>query len=106
MGSSSRPRPSRLAEKLLQIRKALGLSQSGMLERLGLSDELFISSISKYELGTREPSLEVLLKYARVANVWLDVLVDDDLDLPPKLPSLRKHEGIPRRLRASSRQRH
>ena len=31
-----RPRPLRLAEKLLQIRTGLGLSQTQMLERLGL----------------------------------------------------------------------
>lgn len=44
MGSSSRPKPARVAEKLLQIRTALGLSQNEMLRHLGLDDELFRSS--------------------------------------------------------------
>jgi len=96
MGSSARPKPRRLAGKLRQIRTALGLSQSGMLERLGLAEELFISGISKYELGTREPPLNVLLKYARAANVYVEALIDDSLDLPPDLPSPRKSEGVKR----------
>ncbi len=96
MGSASRSKPSRLAEKLLQIRLALDLSQSGMLERLGFSAELFRSNISQYEMGTREPSLPVLLQYARAANVYVEVLIDDELDLPAKLPSIVKHEGIRR----------
>ncbi len=36
MGRSHRPRPLRLGEKLLAVRLALGLSQSGMLRRLRL----------------------------------------------------------------------
>lgn len=97
MGSASRPRPSRLPDKLLQIRIALGLSQSEMLERLGFSARLFRSAISKYELGTREPPLPVLLRYAQAAGVWVDVLVDDELDLPPKLPCAPRSEGVRRK---------
>jgi len=105
MGRSSRQRPARLAEKLLQIRITLDLSQNEMLKRLGLSDELIRSNISRFELGTAEPSLPILLKYAQAANVWLDVLVDDNLDLPAKLPSARKHEGIKRQALRSGKQR-
>jgi transcriptional regulator with XRE-family HTH domain len=97
MGRSSRPKPARLAEKLLQIRQALGLSQNGMLKQLGLNEDLFQGSISGYELDTREPPLTVLLKYARAAGVWIDVLVDDDLDLPERLPASPKSEGIRRK---------
>jgi transcriptional regulator with XRE-family HTH domain len=103
MGSSSRPKPFRLPEKLLLIRTSLGLSQSEMLDRLGFSDQLFRSAISKYELGTREPPLPVLLTYAQVAGVWVDVLVDDEIDLPSKLPCVPKHEGIKRVTSAHSR---
>ena len=59
-----------------------GLSQDGMLERLGLTDEFFRSRISAYELGNREPPLPVLLKYARLVGISTDVLIDDELDLP------------------------
>lgn len=96
MGSAARPKPERLAQKLLYIRTALGLSQNEMLRHLGLAEDLFRSSISKYELGTREPPLPVLLKYAQAAGVWIDVLVDDELDLPRKLPCRFKHAGVKR----------
>lgn len=90
MGSARDPKPERLAEKLLQIRLALGLSQDGMLERLGLADKYFRSRISAYELGNREPHLPILLKYARLVGISTDVLIDDELDLPEKLPSKRR----------------
>jgi transcriptional regulator with XRE-family HTH domain len=85
-----RQKPERLAEKLKQIRLVLGLSQDGMLERLGLTDEFFRSRISAYELGNREPPLPVLLSYARLVGISTDVLIDDELDLPAKLPARRK----------------
>jgi transcriptional regulator with XRE-family HTH domain len=85
MGSSPRPRPKRLAEKLLQIRLALGLSQDGMLVRLELDAKVLRSAVSGYELGTREPPLPILLKYARCVGVSTDVLIDDELNLPNKL---------------------
>jgi len=94
MGRGTRPRPLRLAEKLLRIRTVLGLSQNEMIRHLQSADDLTQDYISAYERGVREPPLPILLKYARAAGVWLDVLVDDDLDLPVKLPSVPKHEGI------------
>src|ERR1043165_6015816 len=97
MGPARRPNPARMPENLLQIRLALELSQNGMLDRLGLSEKLFRTAISNYELGTGEPPLPVLLDYARIANVWVDVLIDDELDLPDKLPSPSKSEGIKRK---------
>src|SRR5207248_10221432 len=87
---------SRLAKKHLRIRKELKLSQRQILERLGFSSHLFRSNISQYERGDRVPSPPVLLEYARLANVDLAVLIDDDLDLPEKLPRPTKTGGIRR----------
>jgi transcriptional regulator with XRE-family HTH domain len=89
MGKRERRKPERLAEKLKQIREALGLSQSEMLKRLGVQDQIDYTAISKYELGRNEPSLIILLQYARVAKISTDVLIDDELDLPAKLSSKR-----------------
>lgn len=86
MGRYHRQKPTRLAEKLLQVRKQLGLSQNEMIRRLGLENEITQSRISGYELGTREPSLPTLLKYARAARISTDILIDDALDLPNKFP--------------------
>ncbi len=93
---NARPKPEHLAEKLLAIRNAFGISQSEMVKRLGLEDEIWYTQISSYELGRNEPSLMILLRYARVANVYVEALIDDELDLPKKLPSPRKSEGIKR----------
>jgi len=57
-----------------------------MLRRLGAEDLFSVARISEYELGVREPSLWVLLNYARVARVHLEALVDDKASLPDKLP--------------------
>ena len=90
MGRTSREKPERLAEKLVQIREALGLSQNELLSRLGLTERLNRDDISKYERGVREPSLPVLLRYARAAGISTDYLIDDELDLPKRLPSKPK----------------
>ncbi len=42
----------------------------------------------------RESPLPVLLEYARAANVYVDALIDDLLDLPERLPSQMKHDGL------------
>src|SRR2546421_9643099 len=97
MGSSSRPRPGRLPEKLLQIRLKLNLTQNELISRLGYSKDLFQGSVSAYERGKREPSLPLLLRYAKLAGVYVDVLIDDSLDLPNKLPASPKSEGIRRK---------
>ena len=72
MGLYPRRKPKRLGEKLLQIRHALGLSQDGMLSRLGL-DERFRSSVSNFERGG-EPELHILLTYARLVDIPVEVL--------------------------------
>lgn len=95
MGRALRQRPVRLAEKLRQIRQALDLSQNGIIGRLGLTDKIYQDYISAYERGIREPPLPVLLKYARIAGVCVDVLIDDGIKLPAKLPGVPKHRGMP-----------
>ena len=88
MGKAQRPKPKRLAEKLLHIRLNLGLSQTELIKRLDFHEiELVQGTISTYELGKREPSLPLLLAYARLAGISTDVLIDDALDLPEKLPN-------------------
>jgi len=86
-----RRRPERLGEKLRQIRESLGLSQTEMLRKLEAEDFITYHQISGYESGKREPPLQILLQYARVAGVCLEVIVDDEMDLPAKLPVRPKH---------------
>jgi transcriptional regulator with XRE-family HTH domain len=99
MGRASRRRymPARLGQKFLQIRTALDLTQESMLTRLKLPTEITQSNISAYERGTKEPPIFVIMKYAQVANVWIDVLVEDSLELPSRIPSSQKHKGVRRK---------
>ncbi len=103
MGRKPRAKPERLAEKLLQIRKALGLSQSEMWRRLGAEDLIVFKQISAYELGKSEPTLIILLRYARAAGVNAEVLLDDELSLPDSLPGPTNHEEIKRRFASRPR---
>ena len=96
MGRKRRMKPERLSEKLLQIRNALGLSQSDLLRRLGFGDVIDYRRVSEFELGKAEPPLPVLLQYARVAGVHMEDIVDDKLDLPSKLPGNVRYRGIAR----------
>ena len=98
MGKKSRPKPARLAGKLLTIRKKLELSQNGMIRRLGLEDVIDQQYISKYERSALEPPLFVLCAYADVANVTLDCLARDYVDLPDEIPARIKNSGIPRKV--------
>lgn len=94
MGSSSRIRPKKLAEKLSAIREHFGYTGLQLAERL--SDEQFTvqrTDVPRFEKGIREPSLIVLLRYAKLANVSTDVLIDDRLELPEKIP-VRKKQPI------------
>ena len=91
-----RMRPKRLAEKLLYIRNALGLSQGELCRRLEVEDLIPDKRISRYERDELEPPLTILLQYARVAGVHMEDIVDDELDLPARLPGNVKHQGLKR----------
>jgi len=94
VGRYPRRKQRRLGEKLRQIRETLNLSQSQILWRLGLSEEYTRTIISNYEQDHREPSLFVLLQYARLAGICLDAIVDDDVELPKTLPATPTHRGV------------
>jgi len=92
MGRVAAKKPRRIGNKLRQIRRMLELSQGGIVERMGLRGELKRTSVSNFERKRRVPSLLVLLRYARLAGVCLEVLIDDDLDLPQDLSSTVPHD--------------
>ena len=95
MGRAGRAKSEHLAGKLETIRKALGLTFEEMIVRLDSPNiPLYPASIYEYEKGRREPPLPVLLKYAHTANVYVEVLIDDELQLPERLPCRKKSEGI------------
>src|SRR5437868_2226328 len=97
MGRKARMKPERLSEKLLGIRNGLGLSQPQLLRRLGFEDVIDYRRISEFELGDAEPPLPVLLQYAHIAGVHMEDIVDDEIDLPDRLPGNVKYQVIKRK---------
>ena len=92
---SKRRKPSRLASKLLSIRVQLGLSQGALIRRLGLEDQIERDYVSKFERGVLEPTLDVLLAYARAISTtgrgeFLEAIIDDQMELPCNIPSRPK----------------
>lgn len=95
-----RKTPVRLAEKLLIIRQRLNLSQDGIIRRLGLENEIARDYVSKFERGILEPTLNVLLAYARAISTtghgeFLETLIDDSHDLPVILRQTQTVNYVP-----------
>lgn len=84
MGSAGRIKPRNLAKKLLAIREHFGYTGLQLAEKLS-DDEITVqrTDIPRFEKGIREPSLIILLRYAKLVNITTDVLIDDKLELPP-----------------------
>jgi transcriptional regulator with XRE-family HTH domain len=73
------------------------LSQTELLEKMGLAGAMHYGRISEYEQGKREPSLMTLLAYARTAQVHLEDIVADEFELPRTLPGKVHYRGITRK---------
>ncbi len=89
MGADKRVKPERLSEKLKYIRQNLGFTLEVMADKLRTPKmSLYRGTIHNYESGDREPPLPVLLRYARLANIYVELIIDDELELPKTLPAL------------------
>jgi transcriptional regulator with XRE-family HTH domain len=94
-----------MGAKLLRIRKELDLTQEQMAKSLSLKESpVYPTHVSEFEHGTREPSLLVLLRYARLAGVSTDALIDDGLDLPDHIPLVLEADGIMKRKQRARRE--
>lgn len=60
-----------LGDKLKALRKAKGLTQVQVAERIGVSKAV----ISSYEVSGRSPSYDILIKLAYLYNVSTDYLL-------------------------------
>jgi transcriptional regulator with XRE-family HTH domain len=93
-------------EKLHLIRVSLGETQEGMVRLLNHPEAPGRNYVSGFELGTREPTLSVLARYADLVNCWIDVLVRDEYDLPPTpWPRAERSAGVRRRAAKSPKER-
>jgi transcriptional regulator with XRE-family HTH domain len=97
MGRGVRWRPEYLGKKCGDIRVFFGLSQTELIERLGLVGHVNRSEISDFERDVREPDLKTLKAYAELAGVYVDDLIDDSVDLPREFPADWRVERVKRR---------
>lgn len=67
----------KLSEKIIQLRKAYGMTQ----EELAAACSVSRQSISKWEADIALPEVEKLLLLGRVFHVSMDVLLKDELQL-------------------------
>ncbi len=83
MGSAGRLKPEKLGVKLMAIRNQFEYSFSQMAEQLS-NDQVKVlrTDVSRFEKGLREPSLIILLRYAKLAGTTLDTLADDEIEFP------------------------
>jgi len=94
MGRKAQRRPKHLGEKLETIRKRLGITQAKMAELLrehGAEDTTHSGYVAEFETGKRIPSVFTLLAYSKMADISINMLVDDELDLPKRLAARPKH---------------
>lgn len=58
-------------ERLIEMRKSLGMTQRQVAEKLGITQPSYI----RYEIGNSEPTLENLAKLADIFDVSVDYLL-------------------------------
>jgi transcriptional regulator with XRE-family HTH domain len=71
--------PMSFPSRLIQLRKALGLTQQGLSD----AAELHVNQIRRYEAGTAQPTLDALIRLTKVLHVRLDDLVFGDHERGP-----------------------
>lgn len=62
-----------IGNKIIQLRKQANLSQSDLAKKVGASRTI----IGNYERNTNTPSIEMILKIAKVFNVSVDYLLGE-----------------------------
>lgn len=62
-----------IGERITQLRKQQNLSQDELTKKAGVSRTI----IGNYERNTNTPSIEVLIKLAKVFNVSVDFLIGE-----------------------------
>lgn len=80
-----------LANRLYEYRKQSGLSQEELAEKLGISRQ----SVSKWERAESCPDTDNLIELAKIYNVSLDALVNNDVTKNNTLDESCKEQELP-----------
>lgn len=71
--------PMNFPARLIQLRKAADMTQQALADRASIH----VNQIRRYEAGTAQPTLDALIKLAKVLHVSLDSLVFDEHERGP-----------------------
>jgi transcriptional regulator with XRE-family HTH domain len=77
-------------EKLLQLRKAKGLSQEDLALQLDVSRQ----AVSRWEIGTALPDSSNLLQISKLFGVTTDYLLNDDFESDKDIPAIKHTEDV------------
>ena len=88
------PLPMSFPVQLIQLRKHRGLTQQQLADAVGIH----VNQIKRYEAGTTQPTLEVLIKFTKALHISLDTLVFGDVPelddrLRRQLEAIKELEG-------------
>ena len=75
-----------LNERIKQLRKEKGLTQSQLADELGVTDK----AVSKWEVGEANPDISLLVKLAEVFNVTVDYLLTGKVEESLSLDDMDK----------------
>ena len=78
---SPRRIPKKLGYKLRAIREFKGWSLDQMASELGKMGSSRRTRVFEWENGKRQPELATLLAYAKLANVAVESLIDDEITI-------------------------
>lgn len=73
-------------EKLIQLRKARGLSQEDLAEKLGVSRQ----AISRWEQGSTTPDMMNLKQLSELYGVSADYLIHDEYESDEDIPKVKE----------------
>ncbi len=88
------PLPMSFPVQLIQLRKQRALTQQQLADAVGIH----VNQIKRYEAGTTQPTLEVLIKFTKALHISLDTLVFGDVPelddrLRRQLEAIKELEG-------------
>ena len=73
-------------EKLLDLRKKAGMTQSDLAEKMNVSRQ----AVSRWEMGTAMPDVENLIAMSDLFGVSLDYMLKDKTETPSQDPEKRQ----------------
>lgn len=79
-----------LGKRITSLRKKANLTQEQMATKLNITR----SALSQYELGTRNPDYDLLIKIADFFDVSIDYLLRGEDHYKDKARELRKHTDV------------